>query len=461
MIIQGVTLKGLTVYDNSFNSNGALLYVDAGNSASYPGTGTAWTGLSDNASNATLVNSPTFTSVGVASYFTFSGTGAQYASTTASKFNTTYTGKTVIVAARMTAGGFSTGTFRCLFGTNGGTRNFNTYMYFDGSNFKLHYSAGGAGGFSNNLSITANQWFIVAVTQTTGGLVTYYLNGQAVGTNAGVTFAQYVANSGEYVALGDNYWYGDIGMTAVYGRALSADEITQNYNALSLKYSSVTTNLVAYYNPDLTTSYPGTGTTLFDISGNGLNGTMSNITYTDPYFTYNGTNSQVNIPDNALLEPGSGNWTMEAWAYLSNTGGGTKTILGKFDPGGTSADVAYSMRIATATAFAQMGDGLGNYVNSTSYTMSLNTWVHIVYVWTNGATKTLVTYINGSSIGSVSHTLSSLLNTPSNLYLGSYNGGEYSQYFTGRIGITRLYNAALTASQVLQNYSVSRATYGI
>ena len=236
MIIQGVTLKGLTVYDNSFNSNGALLYVDAGNSASYPGTGTAWTGLSDNASNATLVNSPTFTSVGVASYFTFSGTGAQYASTTASKFNTTYTGKTVIVAARMTAGGFSTGTFRCLFGTNGGTRNFNTYIYFDGSNFKLHYSAGGAGGFSNNLSITANQWFIVAVTQTTGGLVTYYLNGQAVGTNTGVTFAQYGANSGEYVALGDNYWYGAIGMTAVYGRVLSADEITQNYSALRTRY---------------------------------------------------------------------------------------------------------------------------------------------------------------------------------------------------------------------------------
>jgi hypothetical protein len=84
-----------------------------------------------------------------------------------------------------------------------------------------------------------------------------------------------------------------------------------------------------------------------------------------------------------------------------------------------------------------------------------------VYVFKNGATKTLVTYINGSSIGSVNHSLSSLLNTPSNLYIGSYNGGEYSQYFTGRIGITRLYNAALTASQVLQNYSVSRATYGV
>ena len=236
MIIQGITLRKINVYDASFNSNGALLYVDAGNTASYPGTGTAWTGLSSNASNATLVGSPGFTSAGAASYFTFSGTGAQYASTTASKFNTTYTGKTVVVAARMTTGGFSTGTYRCLFGTNGGTRNFNTYMYFDGSNFKLHYSANGLGGYSNNLSIAYMQWLIIAITHTTGGLVTYYLNGQAVGTNTGITFAQYGANSGEYVALGDNYWYGDIGMTAVYGRTLSSDEITQNYTAIRNRY---------------------------------------------------------------------------------------------------------------------------------------------------------------------------------------------------------------------------------
>jgi hypothetical protein len=53
MIIQGVTLRGISAYDASFNGNGALLYIDAGNTASYPGTGTTWTGLSTNASNAT------------------------------------------------------------------------------------------------------------------------------------------------------------------------------------------------------------------------------------------------------------------------------------------------------------------------------------------------------------------------------------------------------------------------
>ena len=56
------------------------------------------------------------------------------------------------------------------------------------------------------------------------------------GTNTGVTFAQYAANGGEFVALGDNFWLGDIGVCAVYGQALTADQIQQNYNAVRSRY---------------------------------------------------------------------------------------------------------------------------------------------------------------------------------------------------------------------------------
>lgn len=235
MIIQGVTLTGINVYDASFNSNGALLYVDAGNTASYPGSGSTWTGLSNNSHNVTLVGSPTYSSSNNG-YLTFNGTGSQYGDTVESKFNTTYTGKTLIIAARMPS--FTTGVFRCMFGTNSGTRNFNTYMYSPSSGvYQLHYSAGGGGGFSNNLSFTTNQWAVFAVTHTTAGLVTYYQNGVAVGTNTDITFAQYVSNGGEFIGIGDNYWLGDIAMCAVYGRALSIDEIKQDFNSLKSRYS--------------------------------------------------------------------------------------------------------------------------------------------------------------------------------------------------------------------------------
>jgi len=234
MIISGVTLSGTTVYDSTFNSTGALLYLDAGNAASYSGSGTTWTDLSTNTNNATLTGSPAFTSSGANSYFSFNGSGTQLASTATGKYNQTYTGKTVFIVARLTA--ITTGTYRCMFGTATGTRNFNTYIYSPSAGvYQIHYSTGGGGGVSNNLSITTNQWFVAAVTQT-ASLITYYLNGQPVGTNTGQTLSQWSSNGNENVAYGDNYWYGDIPVVAVYGRALTSDQIQQNYNSLRGRY---------------------------------------------------------------------------------------------------------------------------------------------------------------------------------------------------------------------------------
>ena len=225
----------------------------------------------------------------------------------------------------------------------------------------------------------------------------------------------------------------------------------------------VTNNLVLYYDPSNTSSYSGSGTVINDLSGNGLNGTMSNITFTSPYFSYNGTNSQISVPDNSLLEPGSGSWTMEVW--VNQNVSGNDVVLGKFDPGGLSADVSYSIRTTNTTYYAQIGSGSGSgsslFVNSTNYIGTLNNWSQIVYVFKNGATKTLETFVNGSSIGSVNHNLASILNTSTNLYIGSYNNGEYAQWFDGKIGITRLYSSALTSSEVLQNYNANKSKYGL
>ena len=63
----------------------------------------------------------------------------------------------------------------------------------------------------------------------------------------------------------------------------------------------VTDNLVLYYDPNNVASYPGTGTTINSLATPNLAGTMTNITFTDPDFTYNGTSSQISIADTAAL----------------------------------------------------------------------------------------------------------------------------------------------------------------
>jgi hypothetical protein len=66
-------LAGPTIIDD-----GLVIILDANDKNSYPGVGTSWYDLSGNGNHATLVNSPTFNSLG---YFTFDGTN-DYASIT-------------------------------------------------------------------------------------------------------------------------------------------------------------------------------------------------------------------------------------------------------------------------------------------------------------------------------------------------------------------------------------------
>ncbi len=185
----------------------------------------------------------------------------------------------------------------------------------------------------------------------------------------------------------------------------------------------------------------------------------------EKYFDFNGTSSQISISDNALLEPGTGNWTMEVWFKVDNVSG-SQVILGKFDTGGGAIDVSYSVRInSSSSVYSQIGNGLGgtlntHYSNSTGYTITTSTWYQAVYVYSNTG-DTFTTYINGSSIGTVSSTIGNLLNTTSNLYIGSYNNGEFSQYFNGQIGIVRIYSSALSAADVSQNFEANRSTYSL
>ena len=209
---------------------------------------------------------------------------------------------------------------------------------------------------------------------------------------------------------------------------------------------------VLYYDPSNISSYSGSGTTINDLSGNGLTGTMSDITYTSPYFSYNGTSSRISVPDNALLEPGTGNFTIEAWVYVTSVSG-FRGIISKTNAGG--GQTSYRIFINGTNVSSTMGD---NAVNSTSYSLSNNTWSHVVYVFTNGSS--LETFINGDSVNSISCGTITVPNSTAPLYIGGETSAG-SRWFNGRIGIVRLYNIALSSTDVLANYNGSKAIYGL
>ena len=243
--------------------------------------------------------------------------------------------------------------------------------------------------------------------------------------------------------------------------AASAWLLTNGYWT-SWSLDIVTSGLIVYYDPSNSSSYPGTGTTLTDLSGNGINGVMSSTgVIQNKMMTYNGTSSQVSIADNALLEPGTGDWTIEAWVYYSVITGSTRTFISKTNNGGGSGDWSYGLRTLGngATRF-EVGDGTTS-VNSPSYTVSLGQWYQIVGVWTNVASNSIALYVNGTSQGSNSHSFTSVKNSTNPLYLGNYNGGEYSQWFNGRMGVVRMYNKALSSVEILQNFNANKYLYGL
>lgn len=432
----------------------------------YSGSGTIWT--AESGSDATLVNTPTYVAP-APTYFDFDDATGEYATVPDLGDLNQWTVEawfrldTVLGAGDVTAvvcNQFDlVNKLNFSIGTNRQPTNANLCVgFFDGS-WRT----------TTGFAAAADTWYHVVGTYD-GTTVKQYVDAVL---DTQLTYSGTPQSGGEVRiaarwdslnAPGD-FFPGDIGLVRIWNSALTAAQVQELYNVNLQRFTNevVTSNLVGYWDPGLVASYPGTGTTINNLAATSLPGTMSNITYTDPYFTYNGSSSQISIPDNAVLEPGSGSWTMEAWFNIAAVST-SNVILGKFDNGGTSQNVSYSIRTNTSRSlFAQFSNGApSTFVNSTAYTISLNTWYQVVYVWTNsGGTKTIDTYINGSLIGTVNHTFTSILNSTNPLYIGSYNGGEYSQYVNGKIGIVRLYNAALSGTQVLENYDATKSKYGL
>ena len=204
--------------------DGLLLCVDAANTK-IPAAG-----------NVTLTRNNGL-AVPANGYYTFDGTDDSLSLDTNTILNVTYGGKTIIAAIWIDPSWTATGQFKCMIGTSTGllVRNINLYLYRDSSGLRLHYSTSNGstnlGSFSDYLTMTTGQWYIVGVSQKEDGTLSYYQNGQAVG-NASHTLHQYNPTAIESLGGGDSFFPGRIAFWHVYNRGLTDAEMKQSFNAL-------------------------------------------------------------------------------------------------------------------------------------------------------------------------------------------------------------------------------------
>ena len=204
-------------------------------------------------------------------------------------------------------------------------------------------------------------------------------------------------------------------------------------------------------------SYIGSGTTWKDLSGNAYNGTLTN----GPTFNntnrgtivFDGTDDNVQLGTASTFLPTSA-ITINCWAKTNVIGvykkifvtvtTGTQSVTGVFFSLGPSPDGIYfgiitnnGTQYATSTtnpSTTSFSNFCGTYDGSN------------IRLYLNGtllATQSQTGTINNGGIGRIS---------------GYDNGGEI---WDGNISTFSIYNRALTAAEVLQNFNATRTTYGL
>lgn len=214
----------------------------------------------------------------------------------------------------------------------------------------------------------------------------------------------------------------------------------------------VTDGLILSLDTAVSNSYPGTGTTWFDLSGNNYDATLTNgPTYSSDdsgKLVFDGVD-YINGVHNATLDL-TGSMTAEAWFRVTSNPGDWVRVIGKGSGSNRTFGLWYNV---TATDFLYQRYGSSNMNAIYNATVTFNQWYHIVGT-SNGSSHTL--YLNGVSVGT-SSTGSTFVSSTDPYTLGWMN---LHTYHHGDIAVGRLYNRALTSTEVQQNFDETKARYG-
>ena len=199
--------------------------MDAGNASSYPGSGTAWTDLSGNSRDGTLTNGPTYSGTNGGS-IVFDGSN-DYVQCTGSL---TVTAATFVTWIRRNGNQGQYDGILFSRGTN------TTGMNFQSSNqLGYHWNdAGNTYNWQSGLTIPDATWCMIAISVTSTAATAYLCqtSGTTTATNT-VNHASSLLNDIK-LAVDDaaaRYFNGNIAIAQLYNIALSAGQISTNFEA--------------------------------------------------------------------------------------------------------------------------------------------------------------------------------------------------------------------------------------
>lgn len=217
----------------------------------------------------------------------------------------------------------------------------------------------------------------------------------------------------------------------------------------------VTDGLVLALDAGNTKSYSGSGTTWSDLSGKGNDGTLVNSpTYSNlngGNFNFDEVDDYVNIGSTAINGTA---YTKIAWIRpesacrnIISSSGGNGHVMWMHN---TDHTVYAGHNTFWGTSTARVSHRPNNPGNM------LDQWWCVVVTFSTSSGWAM--YFNGELVDTDSNT-DALIDDSLDTYISAYGAGSY--LFDGDIPCVQIYNRALTASEVQQNFNALRGRFGI
>jgi hypothetical protein len=424
------------------------LYLNAGQLISYPTTASTWYDISGNNNNGSLINSPTFDSVGA---IVLDGVD-DYITAPSSSILNTLTAFTYTALLNIS----SSDTYGSII-----ARNTSLVWYAGRSSVTQRLYIGGNSTGDSNTFLPSNKYTYICVTWD-GTTIRYYFNGVPDGTatNTSSAFNTTPISIGRYQT--GEYFQGKINNVGIYNRALSQAEINQNYYQAPI----VTDGLVLAVDAGNLVSYESGSTNTYSLTGS-YSGSLTNGTrFTSNNggtFLFDGIDDYINVSTPQSLNPGTGSFSLDFWCNIS-----TNVPTG-------SASCLLEARANNLFGFLAIGyrnDGRmqlfindnvtpnQNTYQSTTTPVQRGVWVHEAMV-VDRSTQQITFYYNGLQTGNKVTITDTGSIDPGSGYRYWIGGDLGGAEMNGEIAISRQYNKALTAAEVSQNFNAQRNRFNI
>jgi hypothetical protein len=221
--------------------------------------------------------------------------------------------------------------------------------------------------------------------------------------------------------------------------------------------------LVLYLDAGNRRSYPGSGTSWTDLTGNGNNGTLTN----GPAFnsenlgsiSFDGVNDFVTTgetfnavsPINGFFADASSTWSVSSWFRPDTSNATAGAVIAKAGGTGTAATLIVWETGTTLNTRLRGGTIL-------AITTNMNTaWHEVVLTW-DGTTARV--YYDGSFVNTISIGTAAVQTQALGVGAAALSGTP-NTFMLGRTADLKVYNRPLTALEVTQNYNALRSRFGV